>query len=258
MTAKMDQWRRKRLDERRYFEILRKQCPDFPEGKLVRGETPDFSVVNTRRLGVEVTTYNGEARSDEEFFSQVVVEARRRYLQAGGRPCVAKFWYHPWPVRHGLQVDALAAQLAQVVRRWCPPPDTDHVKLDWRHFEHMGLNHLARIVPEMHLSTIDGLQIFAWEPWAGYLQHPVEVIQRQLAAKERSVLCAQATHDDVWLLMVAEGRSPSRMLDPGQVREHRFVCSAERLYLIDLWAPHLYRLQVARPAAADCEAVGAR
>ncbi len=222
------------------MNIIRAQLADFPTGKIVAREAPDFTVLSEGgQLGIEVTTYNGSARADEEFFSKGVAIARERYVSSRAPPCVARFSCSPWPLRHGVTAQDFAGRLVRVVRKCLPELDSER-QLDWRHFEFVDLH---RMIPEAHLSRIDGLQKYEWFADAGYAEHPVSVVSELLETKESCFRRARSTHQEVWLVIVAEGQSNARMLDPGQLLDHEFKSSFDRIFLIDLWAPRLYELR---------------
>ena len=44
------------------------------------------------------------------------------------------------------------------------------------------------------------------------------------------------------LVIVAEGHSYSRMIDPGQLTSELWATSFDRLLLIDLWGPNIFSL----------------
>src|SRR5215472_14316495 len=122
----MDRDLRKKLVERRYVNIVLAQLADFPIGKIVAREAPDFIVFSEGgRLGIEVTTYNGSARADEEFFSKGVAFACERYVSSGSPPCIARFSCSPWPLRPRVTAQDFAERLVRVVRKWLPELDCE-------------------------------------------------------------------------------------------------------------------------------------
>lgn len=236
----------KKATERRYLDILVRGLSDFPAGEIVAGERPDFSVIGSKKVGIEIATYNGRARPEEEHFARTVALARDHFVKAGGPTCAVSFFFRVYPRQHGLTPMTLADRISRLVSAHIPPDASGSVELDWNQLVPADLD---GILDSVRIGRVDGLEKCAWTAHAGFMEYPLPILRALIAAKEPVARRAQEIHDEAWLLVVAEGQSYSRMIDPGQLTTESYATSFDRLLLVDLWRPNIFKLATARQSA---------
>ncbi len=72
----------KKLEERTYLNYFKQAYPDFPNGKIVAAESPDFIIAVSRKykVGIEFTRVIQPALKDSEFTAYQAPPLSKEYL----------------------------------------------------------------------------------------------------------------------------------------------------------------------------------
>jgi len=236
-----------RASERRQFDRFREVTHLLPEG--THADSPDFLVEKDgRRIGVELTTVYASpssfathgrsgaeaaqkrAMTDHELWSRVI-DLAARGSQGTPAESVNVSVFRGQPV-HRRRLPTLAVELVDVVVKHLPVSAPVHLP-SWADG--------ARILPP----EVDELSIWGtgfgilprWQLTEMSLVYPVtrQYIQQCVDRKSpEQILGYRYVCDEVWLILVAEGRSTASMvtLSPDAMTAI-YISAADRMFLLN-------------------------
>jgi hypothetical protein len=124
----------KKARERTFLQRFRENFAEFPEGKVVLSEHPDFLVkTQPRWIGIELTEYHVQEpdegwgspmRALEGTEDKVLRMASEQYQSKGFPPVVVNVLWHPHQALDRRRIPELATDLANLVQEH--PPETGH------------------------------------------------------------------------------------------------------------------------------------
>ncbi len=248
MSASND---RKNEQEHFYFRLFRRLLPDFPQGEIEKGESPDFLVATPNGpIGIELTSIvDKEGRNREERRARAVDAGEAEYVRRGGPDAYVNFfWLHDDAdsLPEGERIESMGQRFAGLVETHVPRTEDGHVELEWRELRKVGLDSVLSAVtihrfpgePTMWISQLGST----------YASPRTELVRGLVAKKEKKLLkyrkCSQA-----WLLLVSEGIRISQVVQTKALAREVQESSFDRIYLLDVLDRVVYPIPVRRPAA---------
>jgi len=227
----------KKPRERAHLEAFRRAYSGFPSGVICETEEPDF-VVQTPAdtLGIEHTEFHwdegngvGSERKAQESQQEKIVNAAVRLYESRNLPSViVRIHWHPGVQLSRRRVRELRPQLADVVAAHLPktsPSVWINAEEEWGSLPDaimtVGITRLGDPTENQWVSTRGG-----WVPQLGMTD-----LERRNAEKESRLAAYRSRCDEVWLLIVADGRAPSSFGEfPEAVRRQELHSAFDRLF----------------------------
>jgi hypothetical protein len=226
--------------ERKHLVAFRRVCTDFPFGRIVSGETPDFVVHRaSTKIGIEHTQiYIDDAKKRSSLQSREAAKIKitrlaEKQAQEAGLPniYVNLFFSRTWSP-DPKQDDRIARAVAQTVINNIPP-EGESVWVSYR---------LHSVQPiEVDLISIHRISDFGDERWscqteAGEpLKDAVTRIQAAIDSKAGRFLACLQECEACWLLIVAPSWSPAGMVHPDEASlEHTYTSPFTRTHFLNL------------------------
>jgi len=237
--------------ERAHLARFIQHRPPLTGANLVRGPRPDFiATQGSRRIGIEHTEIvrgaqneHGSRLRGQERNEDLTVQLALRAYEAGRNPVVdvSFMWHRHTPVASG-RVNELAGDIARLVARNAPQVDSCRVLA----YPDRSWRDLPAEVESVRIARLSILTRNSWHTTRGTSVSEISVdeVAAAVERKEPLVQGYRTSCDDLWLLLVLDGFSPSGYLTVGDaVRQHRFVTSADRLFLLEYFDSRVTPLQ---------------
>jgi hypothetical protein len=226
--------------EQQYVEQIREFVPDFPDGSLLPGETPDFRVdLGGEILGIEVTEVpNQRRRAVESEWDSILRDAETLAGRSLPHLDVAVSFDASHHIRKPDRGRIGKALVSAVAAHLPPHGEQTQIRNSWR-------GALPDAVRMIHVARYDRLTGHCWTPLDGgmvttdcrsEIQNAVDRKQRRLpACLEKCRRC--------WLLIVASGNAPSSFLDPDvSTRLARFSSEFDRAFFLNAFSSRWFEL----------------
>lgn len=222
--------------EQMHLDCFREAYGRFPEGKVESGEAPDFSILAPgRKLGIETTqlfrpvSSGSRPMQEQETLQQKVVDSAKNIFEecrsAGLDVCVF-FNTHVLLSKRG--VGPLARKMATLVAENVPRPGAWN-ELDWR----IG-SHFPEEISLMRVwyPTFDPESFWSVSRWAFVAEIDPAEIQVILDRKNSRISDYREDSNEIWLLIVADGRNHSTSVKfLPTVATHRFRSMFDRTFV---------------------------
>src|SRR6266480_2287767 len=238
----------KKGEERRFVEILAKELDAFPPSKLIDSESPDFLVATSKgALGIEVTKihHSNEPRQQESECRSLVDAACRLYENESTIPLEVKVHFGVSTQFNKRNRDKFAKILANLVLTNIPQPDSlISLENDWENPSFFPYE-IAR-VSIIRLSAFP--RNFWSVPSAGFFQEDfAPKIEAIIATKENAISTYRTDCIGRWLLIAAEGNSPSTFFDPSaKTLQHSYRSSFDKIFFLEAFRRKVWELNVSR------------
>jgi len=241
--------------ELRILKVFRGLCDDFPGGKIIPDETPDFIIYGDRKLGIEIRRvflHDGKKRTSlqgvEAARDRIVAEAVK--LASGtDLPFSTVAFFPNWTVEIRREREPSIAQcLVKAVRDGMPPVG-ESTTLCYRIGGPQPIQFDEISVHRGYLATKYDWQ---WHEAASVEEKAIELLNKAIG--EKAVLMDRILKkcDACWLLIVADPFRASGKIRPNmQSLSHTYRSPFDRTYFLGLGGPvALSRLQTVSPPLA--------
>ena len=246
----MSNSRENKARERRFVELFKEVCHDFPEGDIVADEgqeRPDVVVVSSQgKIGIEITSlHDSKLKRTESECERAVLEARRIYETQNLPKLHVSVHIGGENSFNRANRSKFANAIASLVVANIPPPGK-YVAVE------NDFNDPARFPYE-----IDSIYIYQYSwpdenlwtaPSAGfYREHFVEELQRVISEKDSKLSGYMPDCKEQWLLVVAENSSPSTFFGPSEVTaNHTYSSAFDKVFVLELFKVKLFKLNLVR------------
>jgi len=236
--------------ERRYLDRFKECLPDFPEGRIVDEEPPDFLVhAADYILGIELTHVYHPAAGDgtrmQAHESTEDKQARELYDRSGGPPLIVYINF-AGPLR--LKKDsaaALADRLASLVRNSIPAKgDTVEIQNRWEddavpdEVDSVVVMQPPEITRPLWATTRAGWE---WNPGPSDIQPVID-------EKNRRAISSRQKCPRVWLVIIASGNVPSQFIEPSAAAiSHIYSAAFDRVFFLESANHRVFELQISPP-----------
>lgn len=219
---------------------LKENLTGFPEGDIVPGESPDFTVEATGgRIGIEVVgLFRNELdsgglprRARERLQDKSLWEAKRLYeARTEALPFVevGVHWSPHAPVAKA-RLGEIAGALADLVATNLPDQG-DHARLG---YPHPVWKTLPKEVDHLFVSCPASLPENAWGSSRGDAVPTLiaDGLQEAIDGKEGKLASYRKSRSEVWLLIVSDGLAPSNNFELApEVERTRFSTGFDRVF----------------------------
>lgn len=240
--------KQKKRKELQQLETFRSLFPEFPVGREIITERPDFIIEDqTRRTGIEVTSIfhkprrNGVPLQKQESERQQLVTEASKVYTASGHPKAhvsihfagdSKFHKHNRPV-YARTIANLVASKIQIIDRH------GYVENDYQSAETFPFE-----IHSLHIYRSEALDTtFFSIPVAGFVQEDfVSIIQEKLIEKDEALRKYQEC-TEYWLLILAEWSAPSSFFNPSQqTLSHEYTSTFDRVFFLNIFGRKLSQL----------------
>lgn len=229
----------RRAAERSHLTRFLASLAEPPVGNRIFRDRPDLVIETaTGRLGIEhtqlVQSRDSLARSNamrsESLESRVVERAQGEFEAAGGPLLDIHFHFSQRPMRKS-DVNGIARALVAAVNEIIesnPSPD-DPVEA-WR-YNRGALNPLPAQIEYLWIDHGKGESLWGVTRSGGILVMDQDRIQAEIDVKDAKVAEYRSECDELWLLLVSDGFSPSTALKlPEEVGELQFTTGFDRVF----------------------------
>jgi hypothetical protein len=242
------------MKNKKYYERLhllrfKKAFEDFPEGKIIDCESPDFIIDNgDRKICIEVTKiYKSNSSSGPPM--QAIESTCRKIAEAasiicGERPIppltVSIHFIHDSQILD-VRRDDLSKKIADFVCQNIPQPDTylsfDHIFGDPNYPEHIHAITIGRfsVLTKHHFNV----------PTAGWVQEDFSVeLQNAIDLKNKKLSQYNNNCTEHWLLIISDGASPSTFFESsGDTRNNVFKSDFDRTFYMEAFSRTLWEMK---------------
>lgn len=247
----------KKSRERIILDLFRQAYPEFPDGDIEEFEHPDFLIHSaTGTIGIELVDYvSGHSRAgsaermQEELRDRIVGQAQTAFESDHDEIVWVTFFWYP-----GVQfTKSSPRQLGPVIAEWVARalPQTIPGKSS------IERDDLEGSVLEYKLVCADirreaSLERSYWtNAEAGFLGSQPEELQAVITSKDSKFSEYRRACDEVWLLVVADGRHISSTFSPEEeTLAHAYHSPFDRVFFFDLPTGIARRLKLVPQAAA--------
>lgn len=230
----------KKALERSFLDKVIAIHPDFPSGTIVETEQPDFLILGESHVtGVEVVSYvRGQGkhrggsvdRRNETLKQEIAEEARQVFESCHSDPLMVRFlWHSAQPLRKA-DVPDIGASAAKIVGYYIPQTLFDSTRI--------AGNELVDTALQEFVSSISVTRVRNQALWssvdAGFVSVPASELQELLTSKNAKVQDYLQRCDEVWLLIVADGRYISSTADlPEDIEQVHFRSAFRKVLFYD-------------------------
>lgn len=240
---------KKKTKELVYLEEVRQLFSDFPKGKIVAQESPDFVIKSpSGNIGIELVEFvRGQKRGGQN--ERKIEQDREKIL----RIAQSKFESHNqvplyvntlWSFKNPLtrnEIDLLANALVKIIEKKMPMEAHKSVKLD---YDFLFSTPLSNYCDSICVKQDDiSHWVYSEVGFVGLYKEDIDNLIEKKAKKlpEYSKGC-----NKVWLVIVCEGRHISSIVDPTNVVTQKFDFPFDKLLLYVRDEKALYDLKSIR------------
>jgi hypothetical protein len=233
--------------ERQHLHSFQCLCSDFPAGKLIQCETPDFLVMTDsgRKIGIEHTQVFKKDGTDEtaeqadEATKEFIKTAAKKHAEALGLPAAhVTLFFNPQYLRRTAgsrrrsftkaERQTIAENIAKFVGNHMPDEGCS-VELDWRPGQprQVDLIHINRVYP---VARPD----WRWLEMNAIQYDAIERVQAAITRKSKMYDACRRVCDECWLLVVAHSFLSSGTIHPDAASlAHVYNSPFSRAYFLD-------------------------
>ena len=228
----------KKALERSFLAEIAAIYPDFPSGIITNTERPDFLVLGESYItGMEVVGYvRGQGhggsvdRRNETLRQEIAEEARQVFESSHSDPLMVRFLWHSAQHLSKSDVPDIGASAAKIVGQNIPQSLFDSTRI--------AGNELVDTALQEFVSSISVTRVRNQALWssvdAGFVSVPASELQELLASKNAKVQDYLQRCDEVWLLIVADGRYISSTADlPEDIQQVHFRSAFRKVLFYD-------------------------
>ena len=234
---------KKKALERLSLEEAAAIYPDFPSGNVIETERPDFLISSDSRVtGIEVVNYvrgqgaGGSADRRNEILQQKVVDRGRREFESNHlEPLMVHFSWDLNRYPRKTDVPFIATSAAEVVEQYIPQTLFGHTRISSDRFSNTLL---CTFVSSINAMRVRNDRQALWSSIsAGFVSVSEDELQRLLASKATKAQGYLQDCDEMWLLIVADGRymSSTAELLQEEARVSQLQTAFQRVLFYDRW-----------------------
>lgn len=234
--------------ERQHLHSFQCLCSDFPAGKLIECETPDFLVMmdSGRKIGIEHTQVFKKDGMDEtaeqadEATKEFIKTAAKKHAEALGLPPAhVTLFFNPQHLRQTVgskrrfftkaERQTIAENIAEFVGNHMPDEGCS-VELAWRPGQprQVDLIHINRVYPVARPG-------WRWLEFNAIQYDAIERLQTAITRKSDRYEACLRNCDGCWLLVVAHSFLSSGTIHPDETsRAHIYNSPFKRTYFLDV------------------------
>lgn len=233
------------------IEYFRKCYPDFPKGKIVPSESPDFiaKIKNAHLLGIELTRLNpanavplsAEALAQIAFREQLILKIKEHFERTCSLNLFVKFLFSEKHVIAPEREFALAVQMAVLIK--------EQVKqIDGKSFFKTSIqkSQLPKGIKAVTIIFHPGLETSVWERSnnLGVSSDVVDDIRKAIHKKDEKLRLYQKQRlNYYWLLITTDRLRGMKSYNlSNKINNSKFESRFQHVFLLDLVKAKVYEL----------------
>jgi hypothetical protein len=243
----------KKIRERKFIDEIAQIYSGFPAGEIVDTESPDFLIKqNSKVIGVELVDFvrgqvEGESaeRRNEILWQKVANKAKEIFKTKHDVPLLI---YFRWNKRHFLrqaEISQLSNDVVRLVENHIPAQLFDNIRI--------GLDELDGTLLEQvcYSITITRVRDDKQSLWSfissGWIAVQANEIQHLIDAKNSKAQEYLRRCDEIWLIIVADGRYITSNIDmPELTANNLYASSFEQVLVYDRISKIVFPLKLRR------------
>jgi hypothetical protein len=236
--------------ERYFLEVFKKLLPDFPEGEIVQGESPDFLIDTiNERVGIEISRIFQEQsesgsflHKEEENVRNIINKACAFYEKQDLHPLYVNITFNRLRSKQKDRLNQLAQEIAEFVSTHTPP--TNNPNLIWNSKQNHSI--LPDEINCIAIGRFDSLRKNLWVPTeAGFIpENIVTHLQERTDNKNKKIKSYHLKCGKCWLLLVAESARISSSFTPSEMtKTNEYFSLFERTFYIDVALENYFELK---------------
>lgn len=237
-----------------HLNLLRQSLPTFPQGSLVRSESPDFILdYDSKRIGIEITRL---FKSADSFGRHLQVQENERTLLVAESlalyermklPCIeVRISFGAQTSFNKKNREEFAERISFLISSNVPI-DQSWVRLENKFNDP---NTFPCEIDSISIARYGHTKNFWSIPGAGWVQEDfVSELQLLIDRKNRLVTNFNQHCNFHWLVVVLEGMTDSTLFDPSdRTLNHIYESKYDKIFLLDRFRAKGYELQIASAA----------
>jgi hypothetical protein len=242
--------------EKKQLEVLimdyfRESYPDFPKGKVLPSESPDFTIgmKNRRFLGIELTRLNpGNADLPDElaivenrFREQIIEKAKTLFGQSSSLKLFVKFLFSDSKKISPERELMVTVEATNAIRKNVKSKNGDSFfKVS------VPKGDLPQGIDDILVVNHPGMETSIWERAnnLGVSNDVIDDLRVSIQKKDEKLRLYQKNHlNYYWLLITTDRlRGVKNFNLPNKVRNHKFESRFQHVFLFDLMTADIYEL----------------
>ena len=215
-------------------------------GSITDYEEPDFLLIESKLIGIEVTQIFSEPSNDqikririEGGWDDVLELALKNWLESGKPKVDVRITFKDTIHMPKISKEGIANELVALIEKYLPNPGESF----WSPDDIIGLPHG---IVEFHIHRDNGILTSAWRyhdsAWTSQLTS--ELVQKAITKKEGDRNNYLQSCDKIWLLLVLYGRRPSgSFIIPENVHQEKYQFEFDKVFLFDSLPKKFWELQ---------------
>jgi len=240
---------KKKIDERRYLDILKRNVDDFPQGRICACDPPDFLIHSgSDVLGIELTRiYKSPTRqgnilqATESERREIIDIARQLFEQKSGIKTTVSIIFSDSVVLSKSRRQTIGEQISNLILANIPEVD------DWIQFDHESstLDYPAEVL-SIQVGRFHSLKRNSWQVFlADWIQEEyASEIQSRIDKKAGFLPKYLLKCNRCWLLIYSELSGGSAFFESShEMMSHTYKSPFERTYLYEGLSQRVIRLK---------------
>lgn len=240
----------KKARERQFLEEVAELYPDFPQGEIIEGESPDFLIrQDTYGTGVEIVDYvRGQnkgvsaERRNEVLWQKIADVARHEFESKHSDPLLIHFmWNHHYLLRQ-TEILQLAQESTKLIETHIPVGLFETMQID---SDEMEGSILEGVCHSISVTRVRNSKQTLWSfVNAGFIEVKANELQYLIDSKNDKIQEYLGLCETVWLVIVADGRFISSNIDLTSLTAHNVYSSMfEQVLVYDRVNKRVHQLQ---------------
>lgn len=221
----------KKARERKFLYEVSQKYPAFPVGEITETESPDFLIKqNTKIIGIEIVDYirgqsKGESaeRRNEVIWQKVANTAKETFESKHNIPLMIHFHWNQSHFLRQSEISQLANDVVQLVENHIPTQLFENLRISSDELDNTRLENIV------HFITITKVRNEKQSLWSfissGWIEVQTNEIQHLIDTKNDKAQEYLRHCDEIWLIIVADGRYISSNIDLSEVATNNVYTS---------------------------------
>lgn len=241
----------KKVRERQFLDEFSSNYPEFPAGKIIDSESPDFLIEqSTKHIGIEIVDFirgqnKGEStdRRNEVLWQKIADEARKKFEAKFDTPLSVHFFWNNRYILRQSEISQLADCAVSLIERRIPEKLFESVRIG---YEELDNSFLEKVCHSIKILRVRNEKQSLWSfISSGWTEVQTNEIQYLLDSKNEKVSDYLQSCDTVWLIIVADGRYISSNIDITSASiSHVYKSSFEKVFVYDRISKRVFPLRL--------------
>mgnify|MGYP006280057259 CR=1 FL=1 len=238
-------------EEKLIMQYLREDYHEFPQGKLIKSESPDFILRSSRKsnTGIEMTRlhengnhHTGTDNKSNQRMGDLLEEARKIFEQQNRTNLYLKCFFNHEKLPDKSEINFLARFLAVYIEK-------SIAEMDLKKYFQIDINsRLPDAIDNLHIIHHPAAEVSLWDYGRTYLLYDLqkEMLEENIRKKEEKlVLYRKNRFDQYWLVLVTMKLNTMKNFNIfNKLDEWSFQTAFDRILLYELFEQRAYQLNL--------------